>query len=132
MPEVAAHSPDPFVLSATPGTELAELDETLLAAFRAIRDALTEGRTVVVVVRDSDLLGHGSPADAALAGGLLGLTRALATEGVRQGWRVNALGVTGDVDTAELDAWITHISESTAINGELIRLGNLHLGKVPV
>lgn len=122
----------PFVFSAMAGVELAELDEALLRAFRAIREALIEGRAVIVFVSDSDLLGHGSPADAALAGGLLGLTRALATEGVREGWRINALAIADDIDPVELDAWTTRLAESTALNGGLLRLGNLHLGKVPV
>jgi hypothetical protein len=77
------------VIEATPLDGLDDLEPALLDAFLRARDAVTGGRSVVAVVRDADLLGHCEPADAAFANGLVGLVRALATEGIREGWTVN-------------------------------------------
>jgi NAD(P)-dependent dehydrogenase (short-subunit alcohol dehydrogenase family) len=120
------------VYEAPSGVDLARLEDALFTAFSTIREALEQDQSVVVVVRDEDLLGHAQPADAALAGALVGLTRALATEGARAGWRINAIAVTADVDPIDQATWISHLSESPGLNGELVRLGPLHLGRVPV
>ncbi|MBV9464806.1 MAG: hypothetical protein JO206_12025 [Solirubrobacterales bacterium] len=123
----------PFVHAAPRGVGIEGLEAALLEAFQRLREALTAGRPAVVIVRDADLLGHGDPADAALANGLLGLVRALATEGAREQWIVNALAVDGEeTDEAAQDVWVQRLSEPVGVTGVLIRLGDLHLGRVPV
>jgi NAD(P)-dependent dehydrogenase (short-subunit alcohol dehydrogenase family) len=121
-----------LVYEAPPAIEVDGLEEALLSAFGTIRGALAERRPVVVIVHDEDLLGHGSPGAAALAGGLVGLTRALATEGMREGWRINALAITAQSAPEERARWIDQLSQSAALTGELVRLGPLQLGRVPV
>jgi hypothetical protein len=111
------------------GIEL--LEETLLDAFHALRDAVTSGRPAIVIVRDADVLGHGDPAGAALANALVGLVRALATEGTRDGWTVNALAVPDELDPDALSVWIDRLAHANGLTGGLVRLGDLHLGRVP-
>ncbi|MCW3028623.1 MAG: hypothetical protein JWN81_1834 [Solirubrobacterales bacterium] len=101
--------------------------QVLTDAFSQMRGAVLDGRAVVVVLDDRDLLGQGTVADAALATGLLGLVRAFALEGARPGWRVNALthrGEEGDVED--------HLDQlaGSALTGQLLRVGTEHLGRV--
>ncbi len=122
----------PLVYEQAAAVTLEALEDALLAAFLAARDALLADRVVVFVVRDEDLLGHGAAADAALAGGLVGMVRALAIEGVRDGWRINALALSASVTESDRDTWIQRLSEPSGATGELFMLGDLHLGKVSV
>jgi len=122
----------PVVYEAPRGIGVAGLEASILDAFHQLRDAVTGGRAAVVIVRDSDLLGHGDPADAALANGLLGLVRAFATEGVREGWVVNILAVDEGADDATRRGWVERLSDPQGVVGALIRVGPLHLGRVPV
>jgi hypothetical protein len=110
---------------------LAELEDELARAFATITSALDHGEAVVVSLRDRDVQGVGEPADAALAHGLLGLSRALATEGGKAGWRIAVLSSTPDVDPAERQRWIERLSEPGAAQGVILRLGREHLGRVP-
>jgi hypothetical protein len=107
------------------------LEDELARAFTSIRAALEEGDAVVVSLDDRDVAGTGDVARAALAHGLIGLTRALALEGAKPGWRIAALSSTADVAPRERQRWIDHLSESSAASGTLMRLGGAHLGKVP-
>ena len=84
-----------------------------------------------MIVRDSDLLGHGDPADAALANGLLGLARAFAIEGRREQWVVNVLAVEEGAEDAS-HSWVERLSDPQGVAGALIRVGDLHLGRVPL
>jgi len=120
------------VIEARPLAGLDDLEPALLDAFRRAREAVTGGRPVVAVVRDADLLGQGEPADAALANALVGLVRALATEGVREGWTLNALAVRDDAPAQERAVWIERLGDGQGAGGALVRLGELHLGRVPV
>ena len=52
-------------------------------------------------MRERDLLAHGDEFDAALAHGLIGLVRALAIEGAKPGWTINALAVAEDTGADE-------------------------------
>jgi len=122
----------PLVYEAPLGVGLEELEDTLFDAFDSIRSALAEASPVVIVVREEELLGHGEAGDAALAGALVGLVRALAVEGVRENWRINALSVTADVAPEHVIEWTLRLADPAAANGELVRLGNLHLGRLPV
>lgn len=119
---------DALVYEAPAGIGIEGLEDALLDAFRAVRDAVSAGRPVVVIVRDADVLGHGEPADAALANALVGLVRAFATEGGRDGWRVNALSVP---DGDERAAWVDRLADPQGVSGAIVRLGDLHLGRVP-
>lgn len=116
-----------------PGNDVTvdQLEDELARAFSSIRAAIDEGEAVVVVLDDRDVQGVGDPAQAALAHGLLGLVRALATEGRKPGWRIAAMSSTGAVEPAERQRWIDHLSESGSIAGSLVRLGGEHLGRVP-
>jgi NAD(P)-dependent dehydrogenase (short-subunit alcohol dehydrogenase family) len=120
------------VIEPGPLSSMGDLEAALLDAFRRAREAVTAGRSVVVVVRDEDLLGHGEPADAALANALIGLVRALAIEGVREGWTVNALGLADGTTDAERGAWIDRLAGGDGARGAVVRLGDVHLGLVPV
>jgi hypothetical protein len=110
---------------------LDELEDQLTRAFLVIRSALDRGDSVVVVVADADIQGVGSTAGAALAHGLLGLVRALAIEGRKPGWRVNALSVAAGVDPDDRAAWVERLGAPDGATGALIRLGDEHLGRVP-
>jgi NAD(P)-dependent dehydrogenase (short-subunit alcohol dehydrogenase family) len=94
----------------------------LREAFVSARDALDAEQPVLVVMPDGDLLGHGTPAACAQAAALLGLVRALAFEGVKEGWSINAVS-RGDAADAELP-------DLSALSGQLVRLGTAHVGKV--
>ena len=116
----------PFVLR-QPQSDLDRLDTVLLDAFRALRAALAEGRPAIVVLADADVSAHGDPVGAALAHGLLGLVRALATEGAREGWIVNALSVGEGADPGP---WIERLADPHDLRGALVRLGGEHLGRI--
>jgi hypothetical protein len=121
-----------LVLVAAEGVGLDDLEPVLLDAFKRLRDAVVAGRPAVVVVRERDVLGHGGELDAALAHGLLGLVRALATEGAKPGWTVNALSVADETSAAERAAWIERLASPAGASGAVVRLGGAHLGRVPV
>jgi NAD(P)-dependent dehydrogenase (short-subunit alcohol dehydrogenase family) len=110
---------------------VASLEDELADAFALLLAALERGEPVVVLLDDRDVQGNGTPAGAALAHGLLGLVRALAIEGRRPGWRVNALAATPDVDDAERELWVRRLGEPAAAVGALVRLGAGHLGRLP-
>ena len=129
----------------------------LTGAFAAAREALEAGRPVAVVVAAGDLLGQGSPLDAAVATGLLGMVRTLAIEGAKPGWRINVVagaGVaaeradTGDTGAASdrdlaaaadlaavadrdaVAATVAMLGDS-ALSGQLLQVGGANLGKLP-
>lgn len=112
--------------------DLAELEEALTASFVAVRAALGDGQPVVIVVDDRDLRGGGEVAPAALAGGLLGLARALAIEGRREGWRVAVLAADPELPAAERELWLRALGDSDEASGTVLRLGADQLGRVPV
>ena len=122
----------PVVYEAPRGIGIAGLEAAILDAFHKLRDAVESGRAAIVIVRDSDLLGHGEPADAALANGLLGLVRAFATERRREQWVVNMLAVEEGTDAAARRAWVERLADPQGIVGALIRVGPTHLGRVQV
>src|SRR6201999_3431072 len=81
---------EPLVLRPEPlGDDPGTVTTALTAGFAAIRDAVEAERPVVVVLAAGDLLGQGSPLDAAVATGLLGMVRTFGIEGVKPGWHVN-------------------------------------------
>jgi len=117
---------EPAILSQpVVGDDVARVNAELTDAFAAIREAVAAGRPVAVLLRDGDLLGQGDIADAALAGGLLGLVRAFALEGAKP---VNAVTHRGDEDAARAAA--AALDGIADLSGQLIRLGTAHLGKL--
>jgi NAD(P)-dependent dehydrogenase (short-subunit alcohol dehydrogenase family) len=100
----------------------------LTDAFVRMRGALVDGRPVVVLLDDGDLLGQGEPVDAAVANGLLGLVRAFALEGAREGWRVNA--VTRRGADQPVDETIRMLLDGPPLTGQLLRIGTEQIGKV--
>lgn len=104
------------------------LDEALLGVFAECRDALAADRSVLVVLDEQDLLGHGKPIDAAVAHGLVGLVRAFAVEGVKPGWHINAISIDeDDSNGAFADDSLPSLEHAT---GVVLRLGTTHLGRV--
>jgi NAD(P)-dependent dehydrogenase (short-subunit alcohol dehydrogenase family) len=116
----------PAAAGADPGAVTAILTES----FAAIRDAVGEGRPVVVVLAAADLLGQGDPLDAAAATALLGMVRTFGIEGAKPGWRVNAVAGGAD-DATAIDETIDLLARSTALTGQLLQVGGANLGKVP-
>jgi hypothetical protein len=108
------------------------LEPALLDAFHRLRDAVLAGRPAIVVVRERDLLAHGDEFDAALAHGLVGLVRALAIEGAKPGWTINALAVADDTADAERATWVERLADPAGASGAVVRLGRGHLGKLAV
>lgn len=101
---------------------------TLTAAFARAREALEAGRPVAVVLDAGDLLGQGSPLDAAVATGLLGMVRTLGIEGAKPGWRVNVVaGCEGE--EAAVEETVAMLAGSS-LTGQLLTVGGANLGKV--
>lgn len=110
------------------GDDLDAVTPALTEAFAAAREALEAGRSVAVVLEAGDLLGQGSPLDAAVATGLLGMVRTLGIEGAKPGWRVNA--VAGDEgDEAAVEETVAMLAGSS-LTGQLLTVGGANLGKV--
>jgi len=111
------------------GEDLDGVTAALTGAFAEVRAAVLDERPVVLVLDDRDLLGQGGVVDAGVATGMLGLVRAFALEGVKPGWRVNAVTHRGDAEDAavvEAVAWLG----GSGLSGQLLRVGTDHLGKV--
>lgn len=120
-------APEPLVIEQATVADAAGMAEALRQGFVAMRDAVAVGRPIVVLVRDSDLLGRNSPEGAALATGLLGMARALATEGAGRGWLVNT--VSYGEDGASVDETIAWLAQS-GLSGQLVRATTDHLGGI--
>jgi hypothetical protein len=140
---------EPLVLRPEPlGDDPGAVTPALTGAFVAAREALEAGRPVAVVVAAGDLLGQGSPLDAAVATGLLGMVRTLGIEGAKPGWRINVVaaeGVTerggaadvdahgGDAAGGAHDAVVETIAllADSSLTGQLLQVGGANLGKLP-
>jgi NAD(P)-dependent dehydrogenase (short-subunit alcohol dehydrogenase family) len=121
---------EPFVLRpASVGDDLDAVAPALTAAFAEVRAALEAGRPVAVALDAGDLLGQGSPLDAALATALLGMVRTLAIEGAKPGWRVNVVA-SGKGDEAAVEETVAILARSSFITGQLLQIGGANLGKV--
>jgi hypothetical protein len=110
------------------GDDLDAVTPALTGAFVAARDALGAGRAVAVVVDAADLLGQGSPLDAAVATGLLGMVRTLGIEGVKPGWSINVVAG-GEGDEAAVEETVAMLAGSL-LTGQLLTVGGANLGKV--
>jgi hypothetical protein len=111
------------------GDDLDAVTPALTGAFVDARAALEAGRPVVVVLEARDLLGQGSPLDAAVATGLLGMVRTLAIEGARPRWRINVVaGGEGGEDA--VDDMVFMLARTPSVTGQLLQVGGADLGKV--
>jgi hypothetical protein len=110
------------------GDDLDAVTPVLTRAFADAREALGVGRKVAVVVDARDLLGQGSPLDAAVATGLLGMVRTLGIEGAKPGWSIN-LVAGGEGDEALVEETVAMLAGSS-LTGQLLQLGGANLGKV--
>lgn len=111
-----------------PGEDLDALGPALTGAFTTVRDALEAGDPVAVVLSAADLEGQGTPLDAALATGILGMVRTLAIEGAKPGWRVNVVAA-GEAGEAAVEATLAALATSP-LSGQLLQTGGANLGKV--
>ncbi len=122
---------EPLVVRpAPPGDDLDAVAPALGGAFATIRTALEEGRPVAVVLAAGDLLGQGSPLDAAVATGLLGMVRTLAIEGAKPGWRVNVVAAGEGEEEEAVEETVATLAGSR-LSGQLLQVGGANLGKVP-
>jgi hypothetical protein len=103
---------------------LDDVEAQLRDHFVEARNALLTGRRVVFEVVGADLLGHGTPADAAVASALVGLARALALEGAGVGWSVNVLA-RGDEPAPDAT-----LLADLGLSGQLLHCDRRHLGRV--
>ncbi|MBS1678851.1 MAG: hypothetical protein JST08_15850 [Actinobacteria bacterium] len=113
---------------AMPGEDLDALAVALTDAFTQARAALEGGSPVVAVLRAADLEGQGTPVDAALATGILGMVRTLGIEGAKPGWRINVVAG-GEGDDEAVEETVAVLAGSS-LTGQLLQVGGANLGKV--
>lgn len=112
------------------GDDWLEVRTELERAFDMSRSAAQEERSFVYVVHHDDLLGRRGVGNAMVAAGLLSAARTAAIEGSRKGWTSNVLAYDDNTDEEMVRGWAEHLVESpSGVTGELIRVGNAHLGK---
>jgi len=103
----------------------AELDR----AFQMSRTAAQAEESFVYVVHHDDLLGRRGSGNAMVATGLLSAARTAAIEGSRKGWTANVIAYDDDAEPEQVERWANWMLDSNGATGELIRIGNSHLGK---
>jgi hypothetical protein len=120
-----------YLHEARTGLDVADVEEELTRGFLAVRDAIVDDRPVVVCLDEQAVQAVAPLPDVAVAHGLIGMVRALATEGRKPGWTVVALSVPEQFDREERDSWAQRLAFPAA-TGSLLRLGGEHLGRVVV
>ena len=120
-----------LVYEPAPEVSAETLEDELTRAFESMRAALSAGDAVVVSLDERHVQAVDDPAHAALTHGLIGLTRALAVEGRKPGWRIAALSSPVELPPDERMRWVEHLAGSAALAGSLVRLGGEHLGRIP-
>jgi hypothetical protein len=105
-----------------------DLRAALVDAFEQVKLAVASGESVRFVVHAGDLLGHGSIYDAAYATAVLGMTRAVAFEGKRQGWHVNVIAAP-DRNLTDYANFFEDTDAAT-LQGQVLTLGTGLIGKV--
>lgn len=115
------------VVRATNPADLDEVRAGLVDAFEQVQRAIGDEDDVVVVLPATDLLGHGGAARSAYVGGLVGMVRAVAFEGARPGWVINALALPEGVEVADVDvaAYV-----GPGVTGQVVTVGPGLVGKV--
>jgi hypothetical protein len=116
------------IIKQAPAPSLTDVATQLHDAFVASRDAIESAEAVVFIAKAPDLIGQGSVEDAAVAGGLLGLMRALMFEGGTKGWHVNLIAIDRG---AEADPELLAAAGAVAsINGQVLNASVASIGKV--
>lgn len=115
------------VIRAGAPADLGQVRAALVDAFERVQGAIGDEDQVVVVVPAADLLGHRGPQLGAYAGGLVGMVRAVAFEGARPGWSINALALPEGVEVADADV-PTYVG--AGVTGQVVTVGAGLVGKV--
>ena len=115
------------VIRATDPTGLAQVRAALVDAFERVQRTIGDEQQVVVVLPAADLLGHRGPERGAYVGGLVGMVRAVAFEGARPGWSINALALPEGVEVADADV-PSYVG--TGVTGQVVTVGVGLVGKV--
>lgn len=87
------------VIRQQPCMQFEDVSDQLVSAFERCKGAIEDGASVTLVVHASDLLGQGSPEDAAVANGFLGLMRAVVFESRSRPWMVNVVAIDAGAQT---------------------------------
>lgn len=111
------------------GDDWADVKNELDRAFQMSRTAAQAEESFVYVVHHDDLLGRRGAGNAIVATGLLSAARTAAIEGSRKGWTANVIAYDDDADPQQVERWANWMLDSNGATGELIRIGNSHLGK---
>ncbi len=101
----------------------------LTRAFEVSRAAAQSEESFVYVVHQDDLLGRRGAGNAMVATGLLSAARTAALEGVRRGWTANVVAFDEDADRSAVERWAQQLIEAGEVTGELVRVGEGHIGK---
>lgn len=106
---------------------IATLGATIADAFTVAQEAQAAQRPLVFVVPAAPLIGQDDPVVAAAAAAVLGMMRACAIEGLRDGWRANL--VAGEPGAAATDEAVRVLAGTGT--GQVLWTDPSHLGKVP-
>lgn len=106
-----------------------EIMAELIRGFEIAREAATQERSFVFVVRQDDLLGRRGAGNAIVAAALLSAARTAALEGVRKGWTANVVAIDEDAEPEIVENWVSRLLEEGGVTGEVIRIGPGHIGK---
>jgi hypothetical protein len=115
------------VIRSSDATDLAQVRQGLVDAFERVQRAIGDEQPVVLVVPAADLLGHRGPERGAYIGGLVGMVRAVAFEGARPGWSINALAVPEGMEVGD-DLVPSYIG--SGVTGQVVTVGPGLVGKV--
>jgi hypothetical protein len=116
------------VLRQTEISSLQDVSRQLDEAFLIARDAIASDEPLVIVAFAADLLGQGSVENAAVAGGLLGLMRAIVFEGATKGWHVNMVAI--DRESVPDDEVMNCAGTLKVLNGQVLNLSSGQFGKL--
>ena len=111
------------------GDDWADVKNELDRAFQMSRTAAQAEESFVYVVHHDDLLGRRGAGNAMVATGLLSAARTAAIEGSRKGWTANVIAYDDGAEPLHVQTWANWMLDSNGATGELIRIGNSHLGK---
>jgi hypothetical protein len=115
------------IYTAETPADFAGVEAALLDAFRRCQTAARDGKPIVFVLAQEDLLGQGTVPGAILANALLSGMRTLAAEG----HAANAVAVGPDADATDLQHWIDELCGARGVTGELVHVHAAHVGKLP-
>jgi hypothetical protein len=117
-----------MIFTALAPKDFAEVELSLLDAFKRCQQAAQDQEPIVFVLNNADLLGQNGAPAAILANALLSGMRTLAAEG----HNANAVAVGEDAHPEDLQHWITELEQGRGLQGELIHVHAKHVGKIQV